>query len=237
MPFVVATGDTISFYREFSWDKIHNGAVRRPWSYHALDTLTYSVVLYNAIDSSRITMVDSIGAMPEPQRGAPVLHGNHTIMAQPRFVVPAQNDGDTMYPGVNYYARGTGQYCFTRMGYRSIDQLWVLTDSASMDYVNRYGGGIAALAKAWPVIRSQGGNREGLGVSIRVEPNPTRGVIHVHDPVPVGTGRLSVVIFDDDGRVVFMPIIQAIRNQIEPSEGNFTFAFPTSGVYYVAVFL
>jgi hypothetical protein len=111
--FTVHTGDTVSFFKEWSWANPIT-RVQDPGDYRSLDTLIYVVYLVRAADSQCIALLDSMLIMPSPQPGRPSVFGTSTIAGLMKFVVPSTMDGHAMFIGVGAFAHGPGQYNFSR---------------------------------------------------------------------------------------------------------------------------
>jgi hypothetical protein len=135
---VFTAGDSISIYREFFWD-FPGGPLRTAESYHALDTLAYSIVLVRVSDGSRY-VIDSILVLPETGRDYVAMAASRPLAAVAKIKVPSAWLSTSVYLKANVYARGSGTHYFQRVAYRTYNMSHRALDSAYQDYCDRYSG-------------------------------------------------------------------------------------------------
>ena len=136
--FPLLAGDTLSFYREFSWYTLKTRE-QSTSNYYALDTLAYSVELVRASDGAVLALLDSLGIMPNPTPGTPIIHGTRPIMAQVKYPVPAAIAGESAFIGIRLYAHGSGPYNFLRYDAPTIGLSRGLSSPRWINYLQMFG--------------------------------------------------------------------------------------------------
>ena len=111
--FTIVTGDTVNFFRQLYWANPIT-QMQNHINYFSRDTLLYVVELVRASDSTRILSLDTLGMLPRAKLGAPRVLPGQPLMAQIRYVVPQSLNGLKVFMRVRVYARGSGEYYFTR---------------------------------------------------------------------------------------------------------------------------
>lgn len=121
--FVAASGDEISFFREFWWhvDKVD------PNIYYAGHNIGYSVELINAENNQRLALLDTISLLRQIPAGTPSLYAQHPIVGTIRYTIPKNILKGEMYLKVNIYQRDGDE---TTALYR--------IDSQGIDVANRH---------------------------------------------------------------------------------------------------
>lgn len=223
--FVVHTGDTLSFFRELAWFNPWT-IEQTPNGYYSFDTLDYTVELVRANTGARRALLDSIGVLKKVPMGTPTIYGTRPIIDVVKYVIPSIMDGETLFIRVRLYARGEGLYDFVRTdrwGLRLSDRL---TDPAWQDYVYYMGG-----PSSKPVRLME--EEKNSSVRLSITPNPSRGKIGIAFDTPEDHSPVAVVIYDMEGRMVFIP-------KYNPqSQGIAEYAeayIEESGTYFVALY-
>lgn len=118
--FRVYAGDTVSFFRESYWRHPITGK-RTPTNFLSRDTLAYVVELIDVETMSRLALLDSICILPHtpPQQFRFFAHRN--AMAVASYAIPFWMNGDSVCMRVRVYARGSGEYYFTRFDHIVVD--------------------------------------------------------------------------------------------------------------------
>lgn len=111
--FKVKTGDIVSFYRKVDWKDPIRG-MKDTVNFFSRDTLAFAVELVNPVDMRRVALIDSICIMAQVPPGKPRIYGHLPAMAVASYKIPARLDGDSVFMRIRVYARGLGEYNFTR---------------------------------------------------------------------------------------------------------------------------
>jgi hypothetical protein len=216
--FAVSTGDTISFYREFTW-KPSTGQ-RSEGTYYSPDTLDFAIELIKKSTNTRFALLDSIGVLRRVTRGYPTFYGTNPRLARVTYVVPSALNGDSVYIRVRPTQRGDGPYNFRRVDDWGMRLSGRLNDTAWQSYAQglyKRSKGEFEDAEANPSVQ--------LGVM----PNPARGEFRA---VIRGTvaGPVSLAVYDLSGKMLQVPFsAEASVDQSVPVE------IREPGVYYLAV--
>lgn len=223
--FVVHTGDTISFFRELAWFNPWT-LEQTPDGYYSLDTLDYAVELVKAVTGVRRVLLDSIGVLRKMPSGTPTIYGTRPIIDIVSYIIPPMLNGETVFIRVRLYARGGGAFNFVRTdrwGLRLSDRL---TDSAWQEYLYYMGG-----PSSKPVRVTEA--KENSSVRLSVTPNPSRGKIDITFDTPEDQSPVAVVIYDMDGRMLFIPKYNPqSQGLVEQAEAY----IEESGTYLVALY-
>ncbi len=219
--FIVNAGDTLSFYRELVWSTKYPGA-RFPYDYSALDTLEYSVDLFDAYTNIRLASLDSLEILPRITRGYPIIHMRRPTAATVSFIVPPGLSGANVYLKVNVHSRGNGAYYFVRYGMRTVQLSDRLLDSSYIARVRTVSGGIP-LTKLVEASHSD--------IVLNIEPNPSHDQVTIR---AIGVGMpLSIGIYDLLGNLIFMS--GEIPAEVTGEE-TIQYQFDRAGQYYVALY-
>lgn len=111
--FKVRTGDIVSFYRGITWRHPFTGR-KDTMNYFSRDTLAFAVELVSPINMARVALIDSICIMPQMPPGKARIYGHRPTMAIAGYRIPSRLDGDSVFMRIRVYARGSGEYYFTR---------------------------------------------------------------------------------------------------------------------------
>ena len=225
--FMVHTGDTVGFFKEWSWLNPVSG-VQDPAEFRTLDTLAYVVYLVRAADSGCVALIDSMMVMPSPEPAPPIVFGISTIAGVMRFVVPSTMDGDSMFIGVGAYARGPGPYNFSRRDAYSIGASNVLNSPVYQISLRDYNRRLLVKRSVEEFNGSFGA--EGTGLELRVvqvADAPNEILVDYRDPDRTATVR----IYSADGALVGSPASIANGN----GRRMVRFRFAEAGAYVVAV--
>ncbi|MGE3802038.1 MAG: hypothetical protein AB7H80_13535 [Candidatus Kapaibacterium sp.] len=108
--FSVFTGDTISFYREFSWFNHLDGNVKKLDNYYSHDTLIYTIELIEDGTNNRLALLDSMGVYPQMPAGIPSYFGYGPVMVLRQYIVPSSRDDKDVLIRINIHVSGSGSY-------------------------------------------------------------------------------------------------------------------------------
>lgn len=232
--FRVYAGDTVSFFREFDWVHPVLGQ-QSPTNFLSRDTLAYAVELVDVATMSRLALIDSLSVLPHtpPQQFRFFAHRN--AMAIARYAIPFGMNGDSVYMRVRVYARGPGEYYFTRLDHIVIDYSKgamrhpvLLADQELLRQCcwtpipipepEQFGKSIidwiAGDTSLLSVHQSTVGSAD---VKIQVAPAPE-------------LGELSIIIFDSQGNALWSPFSGIIRRpQV------LEYRFESSGAYVISL--
>jgi hypothetical protein len=219
---LLATGDTISFYREFLWfNPFNNG--RMPDNYRSTDSLIFAVELIDAATHVRLALLDSLGAYPRSTFGTPLLHGTRPIMAITRWETPSELAGDSVYLRISLSAKGNGLSNFRRWGQLTSEYSQQLADSAWIVYLQDYGGGLGKQSV------SAAGSSFSNAVTLDVLPIPTSGPVEIAFAAPSGANRQIIAVYDETGNLEFLPFISGADER----RRSVRYTFPRAGSYFV----
>jgi hypothetical protein len=224
--FTCKTGDTLSFFRWFRWNSLipgHNDVE----GYAALDTLDYAVELVRTSDSTRVALLDSLGALPRAIPGRPHIYGSRPFMAMVQYAVPSTLDGEQAFMRIRLYHRGSGPYWFTRYDASTSNLSGFMRKPWYASYIKYY-----AQDGLMKQVRERAGTTSSAA-HLRVMPdggNP-RNVSIRFDAAPPGVPT-SIMVCDISGRFLFYPMLwegDADRNN------ELHYQFEQSGAYLVAL--
>jgi hypothetical protein len=224
-PFTVATGDTISFYRELSWynPKDHRQDTA---NFFSLDTLDYAVELID-LKNRRLQLLDSLGVLARTSPGVPVLYGMQPIMANISYGIPSSMNGDTVAVRIRLYARGNGQFSQMRNDRFTVNTSHKLGNAYWKSYLEAYGGGLGKRSIQDITASTAGNSSSGL---LTID-KAGAGSVRIRIIPPEDAGDVSIVIYNALGQIVFIPF--ATRSVSSPSD--IFYRFPGDGVYLIAL--
>jgi len=226
--FPLLAGDTLSFYRELFWYPLRGGHNEMN-NYYARDTLDYSVELVRVRDSSRVALLDSLGVLPSFQPSIPRLYGMCPMAALVKYVVPPElANGDSVFMRLLPYARGDGDYFFTRADEITIG-LSRRVDKPFWQALNAYIGQRGAEPKVEIGELQRLDEMPGDAGELEVIPDGDRATITFR--APVDAGRMAVAVFDATGTALFYPY----TGPASASQRSISYQFPRSGVYFVGL--
>ncbi len=224
--FKIVPGDTVSFYREFSWYNPMNHR-QDTNNFMSLDTLDYAVELVSAATTHRLALLDSFGVLPQLIPGVPTFYGSHPIAARIRYLVPSTiPTGDSVFVRVRLYARGDGYFLPIRYDTKTIGSSFALAKGVLDTYLSLYGG---SLSKR-PVPELEQDFRV-AGTSLLSVQTAGSGWIEIRIGQVEGTGPFEVLVYDAGGNVVFVPFSTRMLRGME----TVTHHFSSSGTYFVAL--
>lgn len=224
--FVLAAGDTVSFYRDFRW---YNPQQKRQElnNYFSTDTLDFVVDLVDAATGGRLALLDSMGALPCAPPGTPVLYGAHPIIAMIKYAVPPALAGNRAFVRVSMFARGDGLYQPIRLDGTSIGLSRSLALGQLDGYLALFGGGLGKeVGRLKSTFESDSRHSREIRVSVGESRTATIGF-----DSPGTTGSISLVIYDALGNPVFVPY----TTNGMAGAGETTYRFPSSGMFIVAL--
>ncbi len=231
--FPLVPGDTLSFYRELNWYTAigyHNELD----NYYSSDTLDYSVELVRVADSSRIVLLDSLGALPSLQPSIPRLYGMRPMAALVSYAVPSsvlRSTSDSAFIRLVPHARGDGAYYFTRwddITVRISERLNQPFYQALNDYIGQRGAatkiGIEELQRL-DESSATAGDLKVLAVA------GSSDQVTIAFRAPADHGKVGIVIVDALGQVVFYPY----TGPASTDERIVAYRFPRGGIYFVGL--
>jgi hypothetical protein len=220
-------GDTLSFYREARWRDPRTG-----WSdtnsYYARDSLDYAVELVRLSDSTRITLLDSIGMLPSLTPSRPVVHGMHPLMALVHYVIPSSLEGTEAFIRVRVYHRGDGEYWFTRHDWFNVALSARLQDSVWNRFIHLFSPGAPKIVTHMAEESVRAEDNSNLVVT-NVAGSP-RDIRIAFDGASDGGGT-AIVIYDALGEALFIPYM----TPGSVSSANASYHFDQPGVYFVGL--
>jgi hypothetical protein len=199
--FTSSNGDTISFYRQFTWmDK--QSATTREYNFYSPDTLDYVVELIKQSDGSRLLLLDSIGVLRRTTRGNPTFYGTDARLAIVKKALPAVS-GDSVFVRVRASQRGDGPYNHVRRDTYGLRLSQRLNDTSWQAFAQ-------ALWRPVPQLESAPADSNKL----RVSPNPSKGKIHVSF-VGAESWETNLAVYDANGSLVKYPFMSRISGRAE----------------------
>lgn len=222
--FVVLTGDSVSFYREFRWynPKNHRQDTN---NFYSPDTLDYAVELVNAANGERLTLLDSMGVLPSITPNIPILYGTRPIIALVKYIVPSYMNGKTAFVRIRQYARGDGLYNPVRLDMPTINISKTLDNPDLNSYLQDFGGG---LSKRSISQFNTSSSIENGSVVFDVK-QITANEIDVAFAPPIQGGSVSVLIYDGLGNLTFIPFTTKFLTRRE----SIRYQFPSNGTYFI----
>ena len=195
-PFVVHTGDTLSFYREFVWFNPHTQE-QKTNNYFSEDDLEYVIRLKKTGTNTVLATLDSLGVYSKVPSGAPWIYGNGPAYYVVHYVVPAAHNNKEVYVDVNVTATGTGDYFPARRDDIGINLSAAVTNPCWSPFFSQYGG--TAASKAVEITE---GTTEAalLGTSLDQTSRTVRIIV---DGKELAGRPLTLSIYRMDGTRVF----------------------------------
>ncbi len=222
---LLATGDLLSFYREFGWyDPVNS--TRTPNGYYAEDSLDYAVELVHAATGARLALLDSFGVLKKVPAGYPSLHGTRPIFAKVEYIVPPPYNGMTAFIRVRLYSRGNGPYYFVRRDGVSTDLSGRLNDAEIISHVASFGGGLKPVVQGSSIVEKSDAVK-----TFTVFPNPATSGVEISVELTLSDDPVTVAIYDAAGSLVFMPVLGYVGSDIRVHHD-----FESAGWYTVVVY-
>lgn len=227
--FVLATGDTLSFYRELAWyDPDASAMEQTDTNFQSLDTLDFIVELVNAGNGQRLALLDSMGVLRRDAPGTPTYYGQRPILALVNYAVPPAMAGIPAFMRTRLYRRGDGEYEPLRVDEIEFAISDRLTDPGWTDYIAAYTGLPGGSAPKLNVSDQ----KESRNGRLSVVPNPVKDQATIR--FRSGASRITnVVVYDELGESIFVNMNYPEGREIEKS---ITCEFPASGNYFVALY-
>ncbi len=222
---VLHAGDVVSFVRDLSWRDPRSG-ITDTGNYKSFDTLTFSVELVRAGDSSRIVLIDSIGMMPRITAGAPTIFGMRPVIALVDWTVPTSLDGVRAFLRVRARARGSGDYHFTRVEEVQVCKWRQPPDPYYVEYLRYLGQDYAAK----PIVSGKESPLESK--LLMAHTAEARDIVTVDFASAPSGESTSLAIYDGAGRLLFYPYSSPASNG---GREHITHRFESSGLYFIAL--
>ncbi len=230
---LVATGDSLSFFRYLNW---YNPIteLRTVDNFNSPDTVDFVVELVSDSSGNRVAMIDSLGIDRQVPAGGATLHGSRPIVARATYVVPSSLNGTKVFFRVLTYLRGDGTENPLRFDGLTADStwIWMLEDSTWQDFIATFGGG---LGKPSVDLLEAADEVTAPAVALDVAPNPTRGAVtisvHHLDRLDGNRSALSLSVYDERGRLVFIPYVCSLPQETV----SVRYRFNEGGTYFVAL--
>lgn len=233
--FLVKPGDTVSAYRELQWFNPITFQYDST-NFFSRDTLAFAIELVRASTMTRLALIDSICVLPQMPPGKPRIYGHLNTMAVARYAIPSWIGTDSVLMRIRLYARGSGEYYFTRTDHTTGD--WSLglktpLRMADLELLRKCCWTQIPLPKPEESLRKEMRPGEGtLGHAILSVRQPEAGRADVSielAPAPM-LGELSVIIFDGQGNALTSPFSGTVNEaRVIPHR------FQTSGAYVICL--
>lgn len=237
--FKVRTGDTVRCYRQLKWNN-PTGRIDTN-SYFSRDTLGYVVELVDITTMARVALIDSMGLLPQTPPGKYRFYAHRNASAIASYVIPSWMDGDSVCMRVRVYARGPGEYYFTRydnikLNY-SIGGLQHPVRMADLELLrkccwvpiplNEQFGKAVTSGSVAPIIDWIAGDTSLLSVHQEALGSPD---VNIEIAAAPKLGELSIIIFDAHGAALSSPFSDVVSQaRVIP------YQFQSSGAYVVCL--
>ncbi len=221
--FTCRVGDTLSFFRWFSWQSLQPSGS----GYAALDTLDFAMELVGYDDSSRVALIDSMGALPRTTPGRPSFYGSYPLMGLVSYIVPSHLDGVRAFMRMRLYHRGSGEYWFTRQDGHTVHISGLMNEPWYQGHIAYYSpNGFRREVRERATDRSATERLQVLGDGIG---SPYVKIRFEGAPLGLTT---TILITDINGNNQFYPMLGApdIEGRVE-----FPYKFGQSGSYLIAL--
>lgn len=223
--FAVVAGDTISYYREFSWQHPTELPAQQADNFYSEDTLEYVIRLRKASNGAELAVLDSLGVLAQNPSGSPVFYGTGPPMALQKYVVPGGIGVSTdVYISFDVIAKGSGQYYTCRSDQVIGKMSDVVTDPVLSQYFSVFNG--TSSKRFSERLEELKGKHAG---ALQILPNPVRsGTVRVVASSSMSKERKSLMLFSTDGRMIY-----SYSTGVEGDGIDVNIRVKESGSYYV----
>lgn len=224
-PFTVGAGDTMSYYRELSWQHPTELPAQQVDNFYSDDTLEYVIRLRKASNGVELAVLDSLGVLAQNPSGSPVFYGAGPPMAVQEYVIPSGIGGSTdVYLSFDVRAKGNGQYYTCRSDQVTGKLSDLVTNPALLEYYAVFNG--ASSKRLSERVEELQGKRSGV---LQITPNPVRsGAVRVVASSSMTKERKSLMVFSTDGRMIY-----SYSSGLEGDGIDVEIKVEESGSYYV----
>lgn len=228
VPFEIAQGDAIGFYREFVWQNRRTGT-QEPDNYYAEDSLAWAVELVRASDGARLALLDTFGVLRSIPSGTPSFLGHAPTLSLIRHTVPTTVSPTQAFIRVRTYVRGNGPFYPSRHDDFTVGMSLGITSEYWAQYRAEYNGELAR--RSVEDLTALARRTEG-STALNVTPNPTTGTVSIEYAAPNGGGSSWIAIHDAEGRQVYVPVAGGNADR----RGESRYKFSANGTYFIILY-
>jgi len=111
--FVVTTGDTITFFREFYLTKRFVDSLKSDW-WHSDDAISVAIELVDSVTNNRVALLDTVFFAPTVTSKLPCYYARYPVAANVIYVIPPALNASRVYLRALVTSAGSDNYHFYR---------------------------------------------------------------------------------------------------------------------------